>query len=195
MTEAIDLALQIIRVDFFIGFALYSLLYIILAQFIKKPILEIIDNEANKLISFVGLLYLLVWAIGIATMIGQNNSEENTELFSRIFGKYWFGYWMQPLLWIAATQLLRLKAIRKNILSRIIISLVLLISIEQFVLLTVSLHRDYLPSSWHLYDGLDLSPFVLIFGILGKITLYLLFTGTFYTIRTWSKKLLARGPN
>jgi len=74
-----------------------------------------------------------------------------------MFGKYWFGYWVQPLLWVSLTQLLRIKTIRKNVLLRILFSFLLIFSIEKYVIMMVAFHRDYLPSSWTMYNDLSIS--------------------------------------
>lgn len=99
-----------------------------------------------------------------------------------MFGKYWFGYWVQPLLWISITQLLRIKAIKKNIILRILFSILLIHSIERIIIIITSFHRDYLPSSWTMYSDFQLYPSNIMLSLLLKIILFLTFVGIFHLI-------------
>lgn len=182
MKENIILFLQIITVDFFTAFGLYSLLFLFLSIFIKKPFLYKLDEEAKKFISFVGIVYLIAWIIGIFVFYTESNVEEQNNMLNRMFGKYWVGFWVQPILWFSITQLVRIKKIRRNVFLRIIFSFLLLISIEKYVIIIVSFHRDYLPSSWTMYNDLGIYPSNLFLELLAKIILFLLFVGIYFSI-------------
>lgn len=192
MRKNILLLLQIITVDFFTAFGLYSILYLIVSIFIKKPILYKIDEEAVKFISLAGVIYFTVWIMGIFVFYVENNPEEKSALLNRMFGKYWFGIWFQPILWLALTQLLRFKKVSKNAFLRIVFSFLLLVSIERFIIFITSFHRDYLPSSWTMYRDLDIYPSNFFLALLIKIIFFLFFVGMYYLvkkqIKTFSKK-------
>lgn len=192
MKENILLLLQIITVDFFTAFGLYTFLFLIVSIFTKKPILKKIDEEANGFIAFAGVIYFTVWIIGIFVFYADSNTEEQTSMLNRMFGKYWFGYWVQPLLWVSLTQLLRIKTIRKNVLLRILFSFLLIVSIERFVILVTAFHRDYLPSSWTMYSDLDIYPSNFFLMLLAKILMFLLFVGIYYLIKSRIKIVLER---
>ena len=192
MKENILLLLQIIIVDFFTAFGLYTFLFLIVSIFTKKPILKKIDEEANGFIAFAGVIYFTVWIIGIFVFYADSNTEEQTSMLNRMFGKYWFGYWTQPLLWVSLTQLLRIKTIRKNVLLRIVFSFLLIVSIERFVILVTAFHRDYLPSSWTMYSDLDIYPSNFFLMLLAKILMFLLFVGIYYLIKSRIKIVLER---
>ena len=100
-------------------------------------------------------------------------------MIDRIFEKYWFGIWIQPLFWFALSQIFRIKLFSKNILIRIIASFFLIISIERLIIIISSFHRDYLPSSWTMYRQLDIYPSNFILSILMKILIFMLFVGLY----------------
>ncbi|MCD9575066.1 hypothetical protein [Flavobacterium soyae] len=187
MRENILLLLQIITVDFFTAFGLYSILYLIVSIFIKKPILYKIDEEAVKFISLAGVIYFAVWIIGFFVFYAESNPEEKSDMLNRMFGKYWIGYWTQPILWFALTQLLRFKKVSKNALLRIVFSFLLIVSIEQFIIFITSFHRDYLPSSWTMYRDLDIYPSNFFLALLMKIVFFLFFVGIYYLAKNQIK--------
>lgn len=182
MIEEIFFTLQVIQIDFFISFGLFTILYLFFSIFIKNSTIKKIDEESSQFISFIGIIYLIVWITGIFIQLNILNEEDKTSLLNRMFGKYWFGYWVQPLLWISITQLLRIKAIRKNIILRILFSILLILSIERIIIIITSFHRDYLPSSWTMYSDFQLYPSNIMLSLLLKIILFLTFVGIFHLI-------------
>ncbi len=142
MKENIILLLQIVTVDFFTAFGLYSLLFLIISILTKNSILYKVDEEASNFISFVGVIYFTIWIIGIFVFYFESNAEEQNLLLNRLFGKYWFGIWAQSILWFLITQLLRIKRVYKNIFLRILFSFILMVSIERFVIFITSFHRE-----------------------------------------------------
>ncbi|SHM01215.1 hypothetical protein [Flavobacterium chilense] len=190
MKENILLLLQIITVDFFTAFGLYSILFLIVSIFLKKPLLAKIDDEAVKFISLVGIIYFTIWIIGIFVFYAENNPEEKISMINRMFGKYWIGFWSQYILWFVITQSLRFRRIRKNVLLRILFSFLFILSIEKIIILTVTFHRDYLPSSWTMYSDLNIYPSNFLLSLLMKIILFLLFVGIYYVIKNQIQGLI-----
>ena len=182
MKENILLLLQIITVDFFTAFGLYSLFFLLLSLFIKNVVLQKIDNEMTKFISFVGAVYFIAWIIGVFIFYAESNTEEQNSMLNRMFGKYWFGIWTQPILWFLVTQLLRVKRFCKNIFLRILFSFILIISIERFIIFITFFQRDYLPSSFTMYHDLDIYPSNLILALFCKIIVFFFFAGIYYAI-------------
>ncbi|CAM4036556.1 hypothetical protein ACFFVF_18375 [Flavobacterium jumunjinense] len=109
-------------------------------------------------------------------------------MLNRMFGKYWFGFWLQPIVWFLITQLLRIKRVAKNVFLRIIFSFLLIISFEKYVIIITSFHRDYLPSTWTMYNDLEIYPSNLFLALLVKIIMFLLFVGIYYSITNKFKK-------
>ena len=179
MNENIISILKTLTVDFFTAFGLYSFLFLISSIFIKKTTFYKFDEEAKKFISFVGFLYIIIWFLGIFVYYIESSSEERTGMINRMFGKYWFGIWIQPLFWFLLSQIFRIKLFSKNILIRIFASFFLIFSIERLVIISTSLHRDYLPSSWTMYSDLGIYSSFFILSILLKILFFMLFVWLF----------------
>ncbi|TDP00646.1 hypothetical protein [Flavobacterium sp. 245] len=182
MIEKTIFTLQLIQIDFFTAFGLVTILYFLISIFSKNQYLKNIDEESNRFISFIGIVFLLVWIIGIFTELNLLTEEDKGFLIDRMFGKYWIGFWIQPLLWVIVTQLLRLNSVRKNVLLRIIFAVLLIFSIEKMVIIYTSFQRDYLPSSWVMYNDLSIYPSNLILELLMKIVVFLLSVGIFFLI-------------
>ncbi|WP_374400391.1 hypothetical protein [Flavobacterium sp.] len=171
--------LELLILDFFTAFGFYSFLFLIVSIFIKKTTFYSFDNQAKKFITFVGVLYIIFWFLGTIVYYIECNPEEKNEMVDRMFGKYWFSIWIQPLFWFFLSQIFRIKIFSKNILIRIIASFFLIISIERLVIIISSFHRDYLPSSWTMYRQLDIYPSNFILSILLKIFIFMLFVGLY----------------
>jgi molybdopterin-containing oxidoreductase family membrane subunit len=174
--------------DISTGIGVYTILYFTLTIFTKNQNIKTIDEEATKLISLIGILFAITWIISIVVELNVLNEEDKALMLKRICGKYWFGFWIQPLLWIAITQALRYTRIRKNALIRLIMSVFLLLSIEKMIIIITSFHRDYLPSSWTMYNELDIYPSNFILAILFKITVFLLIVGIYYIVKQKIRK-------
>lgn len=179
MNENIISILKTLTVDFFTAFGLYSFLFLISSIFINKATFYKFDEEAKKFISFVGFLYIIIWFLGIFVYYIESSPEERTGIINRMFGKYWFGIWIQPLFWFLLSQIFRIKLFSKNILIRIFASFFLIFSIERLVIISTSLHRDYLPSSWTMYSDLGIYSSFFILSILLKILFFMLFVWLF----------------
>ena len=179
MNENIISIFKTLTVDFFTAFGLYSFLFLISSIFIKKATFYKFDEEAKKFISFVGFLYIIIWFLGIFVYYIESSPEERTGMINRMFGKYWFGIWIQPLFWFLLSQIFRIKLFSKNILIRIFASFFLIFSIERLVIISTSLHRDYLPSSWTMYSDLGIYSSFFILSILLKILFFMLFVWLF----------------
>src|SRR5262244_1484625 len=107
----------------------------------------------------------------------SGNKYERFMIWNRMHGPYHLYYWALILCNIITPQFLWIKKIRGNLLWLWIISFVVSIGmwLERFVIVVTSLHRDYLPSSWGMYQPTvwDFSTF---FGTIGLFfTLLLLF--------------------
>jgi molybdopterin-containing oxidoreductase family membrane subunit len=103
----------------------------------------------------------------------SGNVYEKAAFWNRMFGPYWWGYWALILCNGLVPQLLWRKSIRTSPVVLFIISLIVNVGmwLERFEIIVVSLHRDFLPSSWGHYSGtvFDWSMF------LGTIGLFLTF--------------------
>jgi Ni/Fe-hydrogenase subunit HybB-like protein len=74
--------------------------------------------------------------------------------FNRVTGPYWWTYALLILCNIVTPQLLWFRTIRSSPVPLFVISLVINIGmwLERFVIIVTSLHRDFLPSSWGMFN-------------------------------------------
>jgi molybdopterin-containing oxidoreductase family membrane subunit len=72
---------------------------------------------------------------------------------NRALGPYWWAFWALMICNIVAIQPLWFKPFRRNIYSLFIISMFVNVGMwfERFMIIVMSLHRDFLPSSWAMY--------------------------------------------
>ena len=115
--------------------------------------------------------------------------------YNRMFGPYAWSYWLMVSCNVLFPQLLWFKTIRRNAL--LMYPIVLLINVgmwfERFVIVVVSLHRDFLPSSWGMYwpTKIDVGLLAGSFGVF--LTLMLLFCRFLPTISLADVKAMAPG--
>ncbi|WMI68217.1 hypothetical protein [Mangrovimonas sp. YM274] len=135
-----------------------------------KTVLSDFDKSAVQLIIYLGFVWIILWLFGIMVFyLGLENENEKVEYINRLTGKYAYAIWIQPIFWFLLTQTYRIRFIKKYLINRIIISLLFVITFERFVILVVTLHRDYLPSSWTLNKEYGIDTGVMVAGLLGKI--------------------------
>jgi Ni/Fe-hydrogenase subunit HybB-like protein len=99
----------------------------------------------------------------------SGNPFERYMIYNRMHGPYAAYYWALILCNGLMPQLLWFKRIRENLLVLWLISIVVSIGmwLERFVIVVTSLHRDFVPSSWGMYQpsGWDWSMFVGTIGL------------------------------
>ncbi len=105
------------------------------------------------------------------------NHFERFAFLNRMMGPYAGYYWMMVFCNVVVPQSLWFERVRRDV--RIVFVLSIFINIgmwlERFVIITTSLHRDYLPSSWIEYSPtyVEVGTFLGSFGLF--FTLFLLF--------------------
>jgi len=167
----------------FLGFAWYSILLLFNSLFTKGPnriLTQTIDTSVIYLVKYSGLLFFVYWTFYIVnSFIGF----EQGGLINRMFGPYWFEFWIYPFAYIILTQLFWIRQITTNKAVRLLIAFILLLtlSIEKLIIIITFLYRDYLPSSWILMNQESMVSIVsnwflklLIFSMLVSIITFLL---------------------
>ena len=135
-----------------------------------------LENMAKVMLAtclFVGYGYLTegftAWYSG--------SGVERFWLFNRSFGPYWWSFWALMLCNILVPQALWSGWVRSKPVLLFIIALIVNAGmwLERYVIIVVSLHRDYLPSSWGMYSGTiwDWATFIGTIGLF--LTLIFLF--------------------
>jgi molybdopterin-containing oxidoreductase family membrane subunit len=144
-------------------------------------------DQLGMLILATGLMTAYgYWAEAFDTLYGGSHQELAT-LQDRMFGQYAFGYWGAVIGNFLPLQLLWWKRFRINPWSLFLIGLAVAIGmwLERYMLLVVTLYRDYLVSSWGHYHpsvwewmifagmlGVFLAPFLLFVRFLPVISAF-----------------------
>jgi Ni/Fe-hydrogenase subunit HybB-like protein len=138
------------------GFAMVILLTIPLRRFYGLEgfiTMRHMQNMAKVMLAtglIVGYGYIMEAFFGWYS----GNKYERFMIWNRMHGPYSLYYWALILCNIITPQFLWSKKIRSNLLALWIISFIVSIGmwLERFVIVVTSLHRDYLPSSWGMYQ-------------------------------------------
>ncbi|MFN3198914.1 MAG: NrfD/PsrC family molybdoenzyme membrane anchor subunit [Bradymonadia bacterium] len=162
----------------FSGFAMVLTLAIPTRKIFKLEdfiTLRHIENM-NKIILVTGMLVGYAYAMEFFIAWYSGSPYESFVFVNRAFGPYAWAYWIMVSCNVITPQLFWSKKIRLNIKVTWILSIFVNIGMwfERFVI-TMSLHRGYLPSAWDYYSPtiFDISIFVGSFGLF--FTLFILF--------------------
>jgi molybdopterin-containing oxidoreductase family membrane subunit len=103
----------------------------------------------------------------------SGNGFEIFMVHNRAFGPYAPSYWLLLVCNLLIPQLLWFRAIRRNAYALFAIAIIVNVGmwLERFVIVVVSLHRDYLPSSWGMYQPTiwDWSTFIGTIGLFSAL--------------------------
>jgi Ni/Fe-hydrogenase subunit HybB-like protein len=111
-----------------------------------------LDNMA-KIILATGLVVAYGYASEVFYSYYSGNPYERFVTINRALGPYGWSYWTLIACNIIAPQALWFPKVRQCIPALFVLSLVINVGmwLERFVIVVISLHRDYLPSSWRNY--------------------------------------------
>jgi Ni/Fe-hydrogenase subunit HybB-like protein len=84
----------------------------------------------------------------------SGNIYESYAFANRAFGPYWWAYWAMMFCNLVSPQVFWFRSLRRNLWVTFAMSILINIGMwfERFVIIVISLHRDYLPSSWLYYS-------------------------------------------
>ncbi len=138
------------------GFAMVLLLTIPLRKFYGLESFITMRHMHNmaKVMLATGLIVDYGYVIEVFFGWYSGNPFERFMIYNRMHGPYASFYWALILCNIVTPQFLWSKRIRQNLLVLWLISIVVSIGmwLERFVIVITSLHRDFLPSSWGMYQ-------------------------------------------
>ncbi len=85
----------------------------------------------------------------------SGNTYERYMIWNRLGGPYKHMYWALILCNVIAPQMLWFRKVRRNIPALFLMAMIVNIGmwLERYVIIVVSLSRDFLPSSWGMYHG------------------------------------------
>ncbi|MGM5631578.1 polysulfide reductase NrfD [Apibacter raozihei] len=112
-------------------------------------------------------------------------------------GPYWWAFWLLILCNVLIPASLWIKGLRRNFLWTFIVSIVINVGMwfERFDIIVINLSRDYLPSSWTMFQPsfVDVGIFV---GTIGFFSvLYLLYARTFPVIAQAELKTIVKSSS
>ena len=113
-----------------------------------------LENMAKVLIA-TGLIVAYGYAAEAFMAWYSGNPFEKFLVLNRAFGPYWPAYWALILCNILIPQALWFRKVRTTPIALWMVAIVINIGmwLERYVIVVVSLHRDFVPSSWGTYHG------------------------------------------
>lgn len=158
------------------GFGLYSMLFLLGRRWFsnsKGEQLDDFDRWAVRVAVVAGFLYLGV-VMGRTTLLFMTleDVEAWEHLHQRLFGRYAYGFWVPHLL-NGSVLLLGIKRLRASKWIRLVVSLMVMLSIEKWIIVMTSFHRDYGPEEGLLSAWLVVNPLLYLVGFL--LVTYVLF--------------------
>ena len=113
-----------------------------------------LDNMARVMLA-TGLIVAYGYMMETFMAWYSGNPFETFMIWNRFTGPYRFQYWSLILCNVVLPQTLWIKRLRTNIPFLFAMSIVVSVGmwLERYIIIVVSLHRDFLPSSWGMYSG------------------------------------------
>jgi Ni/Fe-hydrogenase subunit HybB-like protein len=137
------------------GFAMVLVLAIPIRSVygLKDFITDLHLQNAAKVMLATGLIVAYGYVIEAFMGWYSGNRYETFTFWNRLHGPYAFWYWSLLVCNIFLPQVLWINKVRKSSIALFLISIVILIGmwLERFVIVVMSLHRDFLTSSWGMY--------------------------------------------
>jgi len=135
-----------------------------------------LGNMAKVMLT-TGLIVAYGYLMEIFFSWYSGNEFEWSLIVNRLLGPYAAAYWSLIACNVLIPQLLWFRRVRRNVPLLFVISLIVNVGmwLERFVIIVISLHHDFLPSSWEIYRP-TIWDFAQFFGSIGLfLTLLFLF--------------------
>ncbi|MGA8222235.1 MAG: NrfD/PsrC family molybdoenzyme membrane anchor subunit [Candidatus Acidiferrales bacterium] len=137
------------------GFAMVMTLAIPIRKFYRLEDFITMRHLGNmaKVMLATGLIVAYGYMMETFMAFYSGNQFDKFTILNRMTGPYAFFYWMLIACNILIPQLMWSPRVRSSVPMLFIISLVVNVGmwLERFVIVVISLHRDFLPSSWGMY--------------------------------------------
>ncbi|HOQ47221.1 MAG TPA: polysulfide reductase NrfD [Bryobacteraceae bacterium] len=163
----------------FSGFAMVVTLMVIARQVFHLEHLVTMKHleNMNKVMLGTGLIVGFAYLTEFFIAWYSGNPYERFTFINRALGPYWWAFWIMVSCNVLVPQLFWFKRIRTSIPAMFVISILVNVGMwfERFVIIVVSLSRDFLPSSWGHFRPtyVDILTLTGSFGLF--LTLFLLF--------------------
>jgi molybdopterin-containing oxidoreductase family membrane subunit len=139
----------------FSGFAMVVTLLVIKREMFGFKNYITMDHleKMNKIIMATGMMVGYAYACEFFIAWYSGAQFEKYVFINRAFGPYWWAYWTMAICNVIIPQVFWIRSMRRNIGVMFVVSLFVNIGMwfERYVIVTTSLHRDFLPSSWAMY--------------------------------------------
>ncbi|MCX8091603.1 MAG: polysulfide reductase NrfD [Verrucomicrobiae bacterium] len=116
-----------------------------------------------------GMEFFIAWYSG--------SLYERFAFINRALGPYWWGYWLMIICNVVVPQLFWFKRVRHTLWVVFILSILVNVGMwfERFVIVVISLHREFLPANWGYFKPtwVDICTYLGTFGLF--FTCFLLF--------------------
>jgi molybdopterin-containing oxidoreductase family membrane subunit len=111
-----------------------------------------LENMAKVMLA-TGLIVAYGYMMETFTAFYSADTFERYAFMNRFIGPYWPAYWSLILCNILIPQSLWSRKVRSSVPALFVIALIVNVGmwLERFVIVVISLHRDFLPSSWGMY--------------------------------------------
>ncbi|HMV36732.1 MAG TPA: polysulfide reductase NrfD, partial [Turneriella sp.] len=168
------------------GFAMVLTLMIITREIFKlKEYITLKHLENMAIVILVtGMMVSFAYTVEFVMAAYSASHIEQYAFINRLKGPFAWAFWIMFTCNVVSPHFMWFKSLRTNIKVLFVISIVVNIGMwfERFVIVIISLHRDYLPSSWDSYDPTwaDYAVMIGSFGIF--FTLFLMFIRTIPSI-------------
>lgn len=135
----------------------------------------------NKIILTTGMLVGYAYASEFFIAWYSGNPFESYAFVNRAFGPYWWSYWIMISCNVLVPQFFWFKKVRRSVPAMFVISIFVNIGMwfERFVITVTSLHRDFLPSNWGMYQWSFYDTGILVGSFGMFLTLFLLYLRVF----------------
>lgn len=149
-------------------------------------------NNMGKIMLVTSLIVAYGYGMEVFMSFYSGQPFEIFMILNRWGGPYLVFYWLLIFCNVLAPQLLWFRKIRLNTTLLFILSIIANIGmwLERFVIIVISLHRDFVPSSWGMYWG-TFWDWAMFIGTIGMfVTLMLLFIKSLPMIAMFELKMI-----
>ena len=134
----------------FQGFFLYSLIalvYSISVKLLGKILFPRLDDAVVALVRGTGILFLLVGIAQITITLLTGEETEKYAMLNRMFGPFWFAYWISFVAYGLLPQLLWMGRVKRSLGIRLLISILIIsvLFLEGIIIIITSYHGDFIP--------------------------------------------------
>ncbi len=164
----------------FSGFAMVLTLMITTRKILKLEEYITINHieSMNKVITLTGSIVGVAYLTELFIAWYSGSVYEGFAFYNRATGPMWWAYFGMMFCNVVSPQVFWIKSLRRNVAFTFFMSIIINIGMwfERFVIISSTLQRDYLPSSWSDYHPtwVEMGMFIGTMGIF--MTLYLIFT-------------------